>query len=165
MHLRDLCVSPSAEELSPQPLTVKACSSRRASRRLLQVFPALLLLLAAVAAQAQQYTKIVVFGDSLSDTGNDLPLFIAEAGLPIPSPAFDYTLGRFTDGSDTFPPAINYLGVWIEQLAAALPSHPAVLHRSMVERTSRMDSQDTFGGTSQFTPLPSFRAQRWPADR
>jgi phospholipase/lecithinase/hemolysin len=122
----------------------------------LQVFPALLLLLAAVAAQAQQYTKIVVFGDSLSDTGNDLPLFIAEAGLPIPSPAFDYTLGRFTDGSDTFPPAINYHGVWIEQMAAALPSHPAVIASVYGGTNFAYGFADTFGGTSQFTPLPVF---------
>ena len=38
----------------------------------------------------------------------------------------DYTLGRFTDGADTLPPALNYFGVWVEQMAAALPAHPAV---------------------------------------
>jgi phospholipase/lecithinase/hemolysin len=91
------------------------------------MFPALLLLLMAVAAQAQQYTKIVVFGDSLSDTGNDAVLSFLQFGIPIPGPAADYTLGRFTDGPDTLPPALNYFGMWVEQLAAALPAHPMVV--------------------------------------
>ena len=38
-------------------------------RRLLFLFSALLLTLPAVLAHAQAYTTIVVFGDSLSDTG------------------------------------------------------------------------------------------------
>ena len=152
MRLRDLCVLPSAEEFSIQPLAVKSCISRR-----MQALPALMLLLIAVAAQSQQYTKIVVFGDSLSDTGNDLPLFIAEAGLPIPSPAFGYTLGRFTDGTDTFPPASNeFQGVWIEQMARALPSHPAVIASFYGGTNFAYGFADTFGGTSQFTPLPVF---------
>ncbi len=132
MRLRDLCVSFSAEEFSPQPITVTACSKRRPKLRLLRTLPALLLLLVAVAVQAQQYTKIVVFGDSLSDTGNDATLFVDTYGFPFPSPYIGttytglYTLGRFTDGADTFPPAQHYFGVWIEQMAAALPAHPAV---------------------------------------
>jgi phospholipase/lecithinase/hemolysin len=93
----------------------------------MKVLPALLVLVTAVAVQAQQYTKIVVFGDSLSDTGNDAVLSFLQFHVPIPGPAADYTLGRFTDGPDTLPPAMNYFGVWVEQLAAALPSHPMVV--------------------------------------
>jgi phospholipase/lecithinase/hemolysin len=94
----------------------------------MHVFPVLLLLVAVAAqAQAQQYTKIVVFGDSLSDTGNDAVLSFLQFGAPIPGPVADYTLGRFTDGADTLPPALNYFGVWVEQLAAALPAHPMVV--------------------------------------
>ena len=85
-----------------------------------------LLLATAVAAHAQQYTKIVVFGDSLSDTGNDAVLSVMQFGIPIPGPAADYTLGRFTDGPDTLPPSADNR-VWVEQLADALPSHPAIL--------------------------------------
>lgn len=126
MRLRDLCVSSSAEKFPTQPLSVRACG-RRSGGYLLRVIPALLVLVAAVAVQAQQYTKIVVFGDSLSDTGNDAVLSFLEFGIPIPGPAADYTLGRFTDGTDTLPPALNYFGVCVEQLAAALPAHPAVV--------------------------------------
>ncbi|HTV09164.1 MAG TPA: SGNH/GDSL hydrolase family protein [Candidatus Aquilonibacter sp.] len=100
---------------------------RRTGTSMWKFFPALLVLFAAVATQAQQYTKIVVFGDSLSDTGNDAVLSYLQFGVPIPGPAADYTLGRFTDGPDTLPPAQNYFGVWVEQMAAALPAHPMVV--------------------------------------
>ena len=124
------------------------------SRRLLQVFPAFLVLLAA-AAQVQRYTNIVVFGDSLSDTGNDLVLFEAQ-GIPLPTPITDYTLGSFTDGTDTFPAATGtYKGVWIQQLAAVLPNHPLVLSSRLypgVGTNFAYGFANTFGGTTQFTP-------------
>ena len=110
---------------STQPQTVN--HGRRMSRCLLTLLPALLILAATVVAQAQEYTKIVVFGDSLSDTGNDAILSFHQFGVPIPGPVADYTLGRFTDGPDTLPPAMNHFGVWVEQLADALPSHPMVV--------------------------------------
>ena len=75
---------------------------------------------------APDYTAIVVFGDSLSDTGNVADLTEAKYGVRIPGPDADYTDGRFTDGADTLPPAENHFGVWIEQLAATFPSRPAV---------------------------------------
>src|SRR5215469_3448200 len=154
MSLKDLCASRSAEEFPNQPLTLKPRSSRRVRRRLLQLFPALLVLF-AVAAQAQRYTNIVVFGDSLSDTGNDLVLFEAQ-GIPLPTPITDYTLGRFTDGTDTFPAATpTYKGVWIEQLAAALPKTPSVLSSRLypgVGTNFAYGFANTFGGTTQFTP-------------
>jgi len=119
MRLRELCVS-SAEGFTIQTSTLKA------GERVLQVLPVLVLLLAAVVARSQQYTKIVVFGDSLSDTGNDAVLSVLQFGVPVPGPVADYTLGSFTDGPDTLPPALSYFGVWVQQLAAALPAHPAV---------------------------------------
>ena len=152
MRLRDLCVSSSAEEFPIRPLTVKACSSRHASRRLLQMLPVLLLLSIAIAAQAQQYTKIVVFGDSLSDTGNDAIVFDEIYGFPFPSPILDglYTLGRFTDGPDTLPPAQRYFGVWIEQMAAALPAHPAVTPSLLGGTNYAYGFANTFNGTTVF---------------
>jgi phospholipase/lecithinase/hemolysin len=72
------------------------------------------------------YTSIVVFGDSLSDTGNVADLSEAKYGVRIPGPVADYTDGRFTDGADTEPAAENYFGVWIEQLAETFPSRPEV---------------------------------------
>ena len=80
-------------------------------------------------AQVRDYTRIVVFGDSLSDTGNVAHLTEAKYGVPVPSPiGGNYTLGRFTDGYDTVPAAQNYFGVWVEELSAAIPSHPAVIN-------------------------------------
>lgn len=93
---------------------------------------ALLLVFSTLGANAQNtkqapdYTSIVVFGDSLSDTGNVADLTEAKYGVRIPGPYADYTDGRFTDGADTLPPAENYFGVWIEQYAATLPSKPAI---------------------------------------
>jgi phospholipase/lecithinase/hemolysin len=81
------------------------------------------------AASAQKYTSIVVFGDSLSDVGNDADLSQAKYGFRFPGnglfPA-DYTDGRFTDGMDTVPVAQKYFGVWIEQLAATFPAQPPI---------------------------------------
>jgi phospholipase/lecithinase/hemolysin len=81
---------------------------------------------AATAAYAKDYAHIVVFGDSLSDTGNVAHLSYAKYGFRMPGPAANYTDGRFTSGIDTVPPAKKYFGVWIEQLAASMPLHPQV---------------------------------------
>jgi|CZKL01.1.fsa_nt_gi phospholipase/lecithinase/hemolysin len=92
----------------------------------------ILLPLSAIGLRAQDsdhvpdITSIVVLGDSLSDTGNVAHLTELKYGVRIPGPVGDYTDGRFTDGYDTLPPAQNYFGVWIEQLAASMPSKPEV---------------------------------------
>jgi phospholipase/lecithinase/hemolysin len=89
---------------------------------------AFLLFTSATAfASANDYKNIVIFGDSLSDAGND-----AHISLPTPNefpgPAWGYTDGRFTDGNDLgYPFPLEYVGVWVEQFAATLPSHPQVL--------------------------------------
>ena len=58
----------------------------------------------AAPVQAQEYTGLYVFGDSLSDSGN---LFGLTGGTTPPSPP--YFNGRFSDGP-----------VWVESLAPAL---------------------------------------------
>lgn len=78
-------------------------------------------------AAVKDYSTVVVFGDSLSDTGNVTHLAYHDYGIPAPGPIVNYTLGQFTDGSDTTPAAEKYFGVWVEQFAASLPSHPAVI--------------------------------------
>jgi len=95
-------------------------------RRLLCLCAALFLTFAAALAHAQDYTSIVVFGDSLSDTGNFAGLTQAKYLVRIPGPDVNYTDGRFTDGDDTLPAAQKYFGVWIEQFAALLPSKPPI---------------------------------------
>jgi outer membrane lipase/esterase len=104
---------------------------RRMSRQGIVSFVAAVVLVFSTAlAYAKDYSRIVVFGDSLSDTGNVTQLSLTKYGIAIPGPLFDYnvdyTLGRFTDGKDTLPYARNYFGVWVEQLAASMPSHPKV---------------------------------------
>jgi phospholipase/lecithinase/hemolysin len=101
--------------------------SSRYSSHVLAFLSVVALAATTALAQVRDYTRIVVFGDSLSDTGNVAHLTAAKYGLPIPSPVGgNYTLGRFTDGHDTVPAAQNYFGVWVEQLSASIPSHPAV---------------------------------------
>lgn len=106
--------------------------TRRFHLRTLLAFAALAVCTCSTAlAEAHVYSTIVVFGDSLSDTGNFLHLSEAKYGLPVPGPLLpleDYTLGRFTDGADTAPAALKYFGVWVEQLAAALPGQPLVFN-------------------------------------
>lgn len=94
--------------------------------RVLTLLAAFVFAATAAIAQTRDYTRIVVFGDSLSDTGNLAHLTEAKYGVRIPSPIVDYTDGRLTDGYDTIPAAQNYIGVWVEQLAASMPSHPEV---------------------------------------
>jgi phospholipase/lecithinase/hemolysin len=86
---------------------------------------ALLLSVCSLVASGAElpFQNLVVFGDSLSDTGN---LYAATGGLfptPYPTPPFpaslNYTTGRLTDGPDTTP-ASAISGVWHEQLSGKL---------------------------------------------
>lgn len=70
------------------------------------------LLLLPVSSFSDSITELVVFGDSLSDTGN---IYTATFGL-YPAPP-SYTAGMFTDGPDSTPSTTGPLGVWDEQLA------------------------------------------------
>jgi phospholipase/lecithinase/hemolysin len=120
--------------------------------RRLALLPALLVLLSSsVISRAQNYTSIVVFGDSLSDTGNDAHLSDIKYGFYFPGPIFDYTAGRFTDGYDTIPAALDYRGVWIEQLAAMLPSRPVIKDSLDGGKNYSYGFAFTDGGTTDFT--------------
>jgi phospholipase/lecithinase/hemolysin len=73
-------------------------------------------------ARASLFDQFVVFGDSLSDNGN---AYIATGGQP-PAPVPPaYTLGRFTDGPDTFPSTTQAPLLWHEVLAGLLGEPPA----------------------------------------
>ena len=130
-------------------------ASAHQPRLLLSLGSALVFSFTAVLAHAQAYTSIVVFGDSLSDTGNVAHLTQAKYGARIPGPIADYTDGRFTDGTDTVPAAHNYYGVWIEQLAAMLPAKP-IIKDSLDGGTNYAYGFATTGsGTAAFTFGPS----------
>ena len=79
---------------------------------------------AARAQTAAPFSQIIVFGDSLSDVGNVADLANDAAGVRYPGSDFNYTDGRFTDGTDTDPAATLYSGVWHEQLAKLFLNMP-----------------------------------------
>src|SRR6516162_6930322 len=110
----------------PDSLCNESSKARKATRFRFLLSVGMMLTLATALAQAKSYTKIVVFGDSLSDTGNVAHVSEAKYPFRVPGTAADYSDGRFTDGFDTIPAAQKYFGVWIEQLAEELPSHPAL---------------------------------------
>jgi len=70
-----------------------------------------------LAQSAPTFTKVIVFGDSLSDTGNIAHRVRDKFGFSYPSGNFDYSDYRFTNSSDTIPSSDKYAGVWHEQLA------------------------------------------------
>jgi phospholipase/lecithinase/hemolysin len=76
-----------------------------------------------ISASAQKavpaFTRIVLFGDSLSDTGNVRARTNSKSGgvVDYPSHTFNYDNGRFTNDTQTDPASNTYLGVWHEQLA------------------------------------------------
>ena len=79
--------------------------------------------LASITAIAQQalpaFTRIVLFGDSLSDTGNvrNRTNSKSNGAVDYPSHTFNYDNGRFTNDDATDPASKTYFGVWHEQLA------------------------------------------------
>ena len=119
--------------------------------RKLSLAIALAFTLVTSAASAQKYTSIVVFGDSLSDVGNDAHLSGAKYPFRLPGPVFDYTDGRFTDGMDTVPAAHNYFGVWIEQLAATFPAKPPIVPSLEGGKDYAYGFAFTGPGTTDFT--------------
>ena len=135
--------------------------SKQAPRIGLGLLSALLLIFATVGASGQagpstpEFTKIVVFGDSLSDTGNVAHLTYSKYGIRVPGPVADYTDGRFTDGFDTLPPAELYSGVWIEQLAESMPSKPEVKNSLDGGTDYAYGFATTGSGTTAFTFGPS----------
>jgi phospholipase/lecithinase/hemolysin len=76
--------------------------------------------LSALALQAEPtFSQIIVFGDSLSDTGNVRNRTNARGGgiVDYPSHTFNYSNGRFTNDNVTDPSSATFVSVWHEQLA------------------------------------------------
>lgn len=89
-------------------------------RAFLTLLAAAVLTFAGPAASGQDappFSQLVVFGDSLSDTGNVANVTEGRFGITYPGNDFNYSDGRFTNGPDTSPPEVAYDGVWHEQLA------------------------------------------------
>ncbi len=91
---------------------------------------ALLAALPLASVQAAPYNQIIIFGDSLSDVGNDARVSENEYSIRFPSyypqAGIDYADGRFTDSTSTAPAAsTTYVGIWHEQLATRFLGLPA----------------------------------------
>jgi phospholipase/lecithinase/hemolysin len=148
--------------ISSTPLASRSMESpAQPSRLIVGIFAALLFTFSPLTGHAQDakhapdYKTIVIFGDSLSDTGNVADLSEAKYGVRIPGPYADYTDGRFTDGADTEPAAEKYFGVWIEQYAAMLPAKPKIKASLDGGTDYAYGFAFTGGGTSVFSFGPS----------
>jgi phospholipase/lecithinase/hemolysin len=75
---------------------------------------------------APAFSQMVVFGDSLSDTGNvrNRTNSITGGVVDYPSDTFNYSDGRWTNSADTDPSSGARVGVWHEQLARLFLSIP-----------------------------------------
>jgi phospholipase/lecithinase/hemolysin len=98
--------------------------NREGNMRNISLFVAVAALLTASSSfgQAPTFSRVVVFGDSLSDTGNVRARTSAKSSgaIDYPSHTFNYDNGRFTNDTNTDPASHTYLGVWHEQLARIL---------------------------------------------
>ena len=103
---------------TPLPSLVPSRPARGNFHRVLPLLAAGALGWCAVSpASAQSYSRLVVFGDSLSDTGNHAERSVSDYGLRFPTYFFNYTNNRYTSGRDTRPASATFKGVWVEQLA------------------------------------------------
>lgn len=84
----------------------------------------------AFGQTAPAFSQIVLFGDSLSDTGNVRDRTNSKTGgtVQYPSGTFNYSDGRWTNSSDTDPGSATYVGVWHEQLARTFLNIPVATH-------------------------------------
>jgi phospholipase/lecithinase/hemolysin len=112
------------------PETIQCYQGNKGGKmRKIYFYVAVATLLAATSSfgQAPSFSRVVVFGDSLSDTGNVRARTSAKSSgaIDYPSHTFNYDNGRFTNDTDTDPASHTYLGVWHEQLARSFLGLPA----------------------------------------
>src|ERR1051326_2703842 len=101
--------------------------------RKLFVVSILLTLPFLVSTRVLAFTQVFVFGDSLSDDGNDAHRVRDTVGFSYPSSNFNYSDYRFTDDTNTAPAANLYTGTWHEQLAKTFLSCQRQRTASMAE--------------------------------
>jgi phospholipase/lecithinase/hemolysin len=77
------------------------------------------------AQQTPVFSRLIIFGDSLSDVGNVYHRSKDDFAGGYPSGTFNYSDGRWTNSTDTTPNSTTYTGVWHEQLARTFLNIPA----------------------------------------
>jgi outer membrane lipase/esterase len=104
------------------------------------------------AASPPLFSQIIVFGDSLSDTGNDANVSKGDYDVTFPGEDFNYTTGRFTNGDDTNPPSTVYKGVWHEQLARLFLGIPSATNSLNGGMDYAYGGATTNNGTMSLSP-------------
>jgi phospholipase/lecithinase/hemolysin len=109
-------------------------------------------------AQTPAFTKVVVFGDSLSDNGNIAHRTRDEVGFSYPSGNFNYSDYRFTNSSDTTPSSERFVGVWHEQLTHLFLHVPSATNSLDGGSNYAFGGATTVNGSSERTiinnPIP-----------
>ena len=105
-------------------------SARSTTNLLIALFGVSIAVGPAFGQTAPAFSKIVLFGDSLSDTGNVRARTSSKTGgtVQYPSGTFNYSDGRWTNSSDTDPGSATYVGVWHEQLARTFLKIPVATY-------------------------------------
>ena len=101
------------------------------------------------------FTKIIVFGDSLSDVGN-LRDRMEDNGFSYPGGEYNYSDGRLTNSSDTDPASDLYVGVWHEQLAREFLSLDAPTHSGSGGDSFAFGGATTRDGTRDYSIIGIF---------
>jgi phospholipase/lecithinase/hemolysin len=122
--------------------------------RLILFVVALALLPDRIAAQsAPAFSKVIVFGDSLSDDGNIKHVVQDKFFISYPSLVFDYSDGRFTNSANTFPGSNTYAGTWHEQLAQTFLGLSAASNSLDGGNDYAFGGATTVSGTSERTVI------------
>lgn len=127
---------------------------------------ALASVLALALPAGADVTRLVIFGDSLSDTGNALSATTLPFGIITPRPDRPwYSQGRWTNGADNTGAAFNsttnvaqsaFTGVWHERLASRL-GVTAAGNSLAGGRNYAFGGADTTSTTFGVPPLVTFR--------
>lgn len=99
------------------------------------------------------FSQVIVFGDSLSDTGNVRDRTNAKSGglIDYPSHTFNYSNGRFTNDNATDPSSNTFAGVWHEQLASTFLGLPPAVYSLGGGVNYAFGAATTHDGTHQET--------------